>query len=1035
MKAAGQVLPLRSAREKTLLAALAYELGRPLSHTTLTDRIWDDPASANPSNLYSCASRLRSALRRAAELAGPSATGATLVSGAQSYALESDPAEVDWQQYLRLAGRARTHAEAGDGERALRAFHDAEELWRGEPLTGLPGNWAESTRSAMLRRRLSVRLGRFSLELALGRFSDLVPDLSAELEQYPTHEALAEHLLVAFYGSGRQSDALSLFRQVRRRLRADLGVEPGPRLTLLHDRILQQVPVNDLLPNPGHSTQSGSPLGGTVPSNLPSRSHLVGRGSDLARLSERLDGNLALQTLSGMAGVGKTELALHLAERLRPRFPDAQIYHCMRAHSPGQPPASAHSALVTLLRRLGTPAGSLPNETSELSALWRTELSRRRVLVLLDDVASPEQVRPLLPESASSVVLLTSRHRLSGLPGVHTYFVDLLPPDEAAALFRHLVGPERADDDEVLGHLVAQLGHLPLAIEIAASRLKDHPTWSLGHLSRRLSRTPGRLGEIRHEFRDVAKIFELSYLLLTSDQKSAFRRLGLHPAGEFDLYEGAALMGLPLDTAERILENLLDYHLITELSPDRFRMHDLLAEYSKLLADAEEKPSEREAARRRLIHCQLRLADRADRLVYPGRPRLPLPSAVNSTPEPHWTDEAEARKWLVETRTSLLSVERHARLTGLTNEAARLAHVLAEHLGQEGHWQDAVEMHTAAVEHWRSVNDRTAEARALIDLSGSHARSSRYVQAAESGESALELTRAVRDVDGQAEALAQLALLHWHVGEYEAALTLQRQGLSLPVSRHNRVRYSNNLGIILLYSSDHPSALAAFFESLTEVRQIGDLQREIGILNNIGEVHLAMDDRASARRTFEEALALNAIVGSEVDRAALRINLADSVDDPEDLPRALALCEMGLETYRQLGDRRNQANALNARGDIHLRSGSPRPALDSFTAAQGIARDIGAPYERSTALRGAGRAAALLGLLPLAEQHLRKAIRTARSIPHAGDEAAAADVLAAVLLRLDRATEAREVWRRAVALGASLDLSASEYLRTRLQGE
>ncbi|MGW2396092.1 AfsR/SARP family transcriptional regulator [Kitasatospora sp. NPDC001664] len=1034
VKAAGQVLPLRSAREKTLLAALAYELGRPLSHTTLTDRMWDDPATATPSNLYSCASRLRSTLRRAAELASPT-TGATLVSGAQTYALQSDPAEVDWQQYLRLAGRARTFSEAGDGDRALRAFQDAEELWHGEPLTGLPGAWAENARTTMLHRRLSVRLGRFSLELALGRFADLVPDLSAELDQHPTHETIAEQLLVALYGSGRQSDALTLFHRMRQRLREDLGVDPGPRLTFVHERILQQVPVGDLLPDRGRGAPVAQPPTAAGPSNLPSRSHLIGRDGDLDRLSERLQGNLALQTLSGMAGVGKTELALHLADRLRARFPDAQIYQNMRAHSPGQPPVSVHSALVTLLRRLGTPTAALPHETAELSALWRSELSRRRVLVLLDDVANPEQVRALLPESASSVVLLTSRHRLSGLPGVHTYFVDLLAPEEAAALFQHLVGPERVDDTEVLARLVAQLGHLPLAIEIAASRLKDHPTWTLEHLSRRLSRMPGRLGEIRDEFRDVARVFELSYMLLTPDQQSAFRRLGLHPAGEFDLYEGSALMGRSLDTAERILENLLDYHLITELSPDRYRFHDLLAEYSRTLADTEETPDERAAAHRRLAHCQIRLADRADRLVHPGRPRLPLPAGISPAPEPHWKDEADARKWLSETRASLLSVERHARRNGLRSEAARMAHVLAEHLNQEGHWQDAVEMHGAAVDHWRSVNDRTAEARALIDLSASHARSSRYVQAAEAGELALGLTRGVQDLEGEAEALAQLALLHWHVSEYDVALTLQRRGLALPVTRHNRVRYSNNLGIILLYSSDYPSALAAFFDSLTEVRQIGDLQREIGILNNIGEVHLAMDDRLSARRSFEEALALNAIIGSEVDRAALRINLADAIDSPEELPHALILCETGLETYRQLGDRRNQANALTALGDIHLRSGHPHSALASFTEAQEIARDIGALHERATALLGAGRAAARLDLLPLAEEHLRKAVLTARSIPHAADEAEASDALAAVLVRLDKSNEARKVWHRAVALGASLDLSASEYLRTRLQGE
>ncbi|MFD0574220.1 BTAD domain-containing putative transcriptional regulator [Kitasatospora gansuensis] len=568
IRAAAQLVPLRSNRERAVLAALAHDLGKAVSHDVLTQRVWDDEPPANAlALLYSYVSRLRRAFRDAIEQTGSDGPAPEVTSGPRTYTLEADRTAVDWHRYLRAAARARTLAEAGDDRAALAAFDQAEALWHGEALAGLPGLWAQATRTRMAEQRLATTLHRYPIELRLGRFTDLVPELSRQLDQHPGNESLAYHLLIALYGAGRPGDALTTFQRVRHHLLNELGTDPGPQLTHLHDRILNQAPVAELLPD-RQPAPRGTSHRSTALSNLPGMSHLIGRDDVLAQVAEADRQRARIQVLSGMPGVGKTELALHAADRLQSRYPDGRIYLSLQGHStPQSPPLPTHSALLFLLRTLGAPADSLHADTAELSTRWRTELAARRMVVILDDVASPEQVRPLLPDSPSSTALLTSRHRLTELSGAHTHFLDLLPEAESIALFRHLVGQERTDDIAQVGDIVARLGQLPLALAIGAARLKGRPTWTLERLARRLAREPGRLGEIRDEFRDVARVFEMSYLALSGDQRSGFRRLGLHPGPDFGSFEAEALIGRPGGQSERIIESLLNCHLLQEISP------------------------------------------------------------------------------------------------------------------------------------------------------------------------------------------------------------------------------------------------------------------------------------------------------------------------------------------------------------------------------------------------------------------------------------------------------------------------------------
>ncbi|MDH6128878.1 DNA-binding SARP family transcriptional activator [Kitasatospora sp. GP82] len=1007
IQAHDQILRLGSDRERGVLASLAHDLGRPVSRETLAERIWDDdPPATAYATLQAHLSKVRRVLRTASTIEASSSgrPAPEITRVAHTYRLEAEPESVDWQFFMRAVGRARSLAEAGDDLRALHAFRQADSLWQGEALAGLPGIWAHTARLGMDNQRLAATLARFAIELRLGRFTDLVPELSRLFELSPDNEALASQLIIALYGCGRQGDALDVYQRTRTRLLKTLGAEPGEQLARIHRQVLQGAPPAELLSDRFRTARPGP---GTVqgPSTLPPTTRLVGRREELARLTDVRGaaghgGVIRIEAISGMGGIGKTTLAVHAAEMLREHFPDAQLYLNLRAHSPAQEALTPEAALSTLLRALRVPPQSIPETLEELGALWQRQLASRRAVIILDDAADPDQVRPLLPEKSPSLVLVTSRHRLAELPGTAPVFVQVLSADDAVALFRHLVGPDRADDADLIRAIVERCGYLPLAVTMVASRFKAHPTWSLHHLAQRLTRESGRLGETRHRYDEIAGTFAMSYLSLTPDQQTAFRRLGLHPGPDFGPHDAAALFGLNLDTTERILESLLDCHLLEEPAPDRFRAHDLLADYAALLAARDEPPKEREQALYRLIAFCLLAADRADRLLYPRRARLTVPRMDVQSPQPQWADEAEAHAWLVESTGTLVSVECLARRQGHPAEAAWLAHVLGEFLHVEGHFAAAETMHRAAATHWEAVGDTRARARALLNLCATLERRSRYTPAYDAGQLALTLAKSADDLDGLIESYLLLATLHWAVSEFDAALLIQRHVLRVHAgsgSRWNRARILNNTAVSLSHLGKQAAALAAFTKALSELRHIGDSRLVAGSLSNIGQLQQEMGDLESARRSFEESLALASLVSPDAHRAAIQMNLASTLIFPEELPRALGLCRSALATCRRLGDRRNEANALIALG--HACAGSARhdEAHEYYTEARELARTIGAAHEEATALHGIGKAAAALGDPARAVKLLAEAVNLARLIRSPVDESRARETLDSVV--------------------------------------
>ncbi|WP_257041322.1 AfsR/SARP family transcriptional regulator [Streptomyces sp. TLI_55] len=987
---------LGSAKERLTLAALALDAGRPVSLDALIHRLWDDSPPAQPrASVHAYVARIRRRLRAMD-------SGNLLVQHAHTYSLDIGPEHVDCHRFQYLMGQARTMTDSGNDQQALRVLRDAEQLWRGEPLAGLPGLWAERMRGVLAERHLATRLDRIGIELSRGRFAELVPELNTLLEEHPTDEMIAGQLMTAAYGCGRQADALRVYARVQRRLRDDLGTDPGEALSRLQGLILNGAPVRALLPR--HETAP------TTPRTLPVHAELVGREEELAAIlhnasalptgSAASGAVIALQTVSGMAGVGKTLLALHAARRLGPLYPDGLVHLDLRSHAINREPLTTEAALTTLIRTFGVPVSALPDGLDELTSLWRGLLSNRRAVVVLDDAAGAEQLRPLLPGTTESVVIVTSRRRLTGLPGIRSIELDVLPPDDAMALFRSVAGAARTDRTNEVADIVRLAGYLPLGVELAAGRLASRPSWTTAHLLHRLTHGQGRLKEIRDTARgDIARAFEVSYRTLTGEEQTVFRHLGIRFGPDVDSYLVAALTDLPHSTAEDVLESLLNAHLIQEPAPERYTLHDLLDEYARALAMSEESNSARDHAIARMIDFYVQASEAADRLINPRglHPDRHLPPPRHAFPQ--WDNSAAAHAWLLAERAALMAAERHCRTTGRLREAALLAGALAGFLDDEGHSAEACRMHASAVEHWRSTGERQSEVHALIDLGNALSRCGRYEEALDAHRRALSGAEDVGDTAAGAEALHQLGVLHWNLGRLPEALDHQLRTLRLRLSTEDTwqvARSRNNLGITYIYIGNYTSARENLEAALADFKRAGDVREYARVLNNLSDLYARTGKTESARRFLLESLEVLNDSGSRSELAITQVNLANTMESPSELEPMLSLYQESLATFRRLGDRRNASNTLHAMGAALHAAGRFHEAAARHRHALEMARSIGAANEMAQALRCLGLAEHQLGQHGPAAAHITEAVQVAEAAGAAQEATHARDSLAMI---------------------------------------
>ncbi|MBV2357735.1 winged helix-turn-helix domain-containing protein [Streptomyces sp. J2-1] len=927
-----------SPQQRALLAALLLREGRTATAAELIDALWgEEPPSQAVAALRTYASRLRKVL------------GAdVLTSESGGYAVRAlDTGALDLAVAQELTARAEKARTAGDVTEARQALRRALALWDGEPLAGVPGPYAEAQRVRLAEWRLQLLESRLDMDLEQGSHAEAVSELTALTAEHPLRERLRELLMLALYRSGRQAEALAVYADTRRLLAEELGVDPRPGLRDLQERILRADPA---LAEPAAPVPQ-SAAAPVRPAQLPAsvqdftgRAAFVGELTGiLAAASEEQGRVMAVSAVAGIGGVGKTTLAVHVAHQARQAFPDGQLYVDLQGSS-GHP-AEPESVLGSFLRALGTPDSAVPDSPAERAALYRSVLDGRRVLVLLDNAKDAAQVRPLLPGTAGCAALVTSRVRMMGLAGAHLVDLDVMSPEEALGLFTKIVGRERvAAEREAALDVVAACGFLPLAIRIAGSRLAARRTWTVSVLAAKLADERRRLDELQAGDLAVKATFELGYGQLEPEQARAFRLLGLADGPDISLAAAAAVLDLPAEDAEELLESLVDTSLLESAAPGRYRFHDLVRLYARSCAERDEQPpSERESALSRLLDHYLATAARVYALERPGD-RLADHLEATEYAGLAFTDRHAAQDWLYAEADALLSCVRQSLHGPRLRRAVDLLWV-AKDLAESGANSRAYEVAAhESLARARAAGDPRAAGRALTALTDVHLVAGRFDDA---DAAAVEAFRAAEEADdpvprcwspntrgiialyqgrhedgerhltlaignfradanrpGEASALCNLSRIHLAGGRVDSAVALARQGIVIYDSTGNALRGANAryaLGLALTRNGQLDEAVECLLSALDTFRDSRQRLWEGMTLFRLAEADLAARRPAQAAPRAESALSVLRGIGGEWRRGLVLTVLGRALDGVGQPGRAQVCWQEALRLYEELG--------------------------------------------------------------------------------------------------------------------------------------
>ncbi|MFF2400850.1 AfsR/SARP family transcriptional regulator [Streptomyces goshikiensis] len=723
-----------------------------------------------------------------------------------------------------------------------------------------------------------------------------------------------------------------------------------------------------------------APRATEVPRTLPNDlTGFTGRERELGRLLERAaapaDGATRIVAIDGMGGSGKTALAIRAAHRLAEAYPDGQLYIDLRGFTPGEQPRLPLSVLGALLRSLGVPGERLPEEADSRSCMWRGMLAERRMLIVLDNAADVAQVRPLLPASSNSLVLITSRTRMVELDGCDWMSVGVMSPPDSRALVREALGRSRTEREPEAVEALAELcGHLPLALRIATARLRNRPRWTVRHLVDRLADGTRRLDELRSGERSVEATLRLSYRAMRKEHRDAFRLLGLHPGAEIDVHSAAALLGCGVREAEDVLEHLLDAHLVGQNEIGRYAFHDLVRSFAQSPRGGDDNDGDNDtvetAATGRLLDHFFAVTEEACRFLYPGRDAVDVPFARPAGGLPPIGSAGEAEAYFDREYVTLLAAVARAQERGFFAHAVHLARNLVFHLNARSYLSEYAQAADLAVAAARRIGDPAQLRLSLSNQTVSRAKLGRFREGIAAASEALDIAVSLGDRHGEAYCRDLLGMLHSCLGHLAAGRSHLERAVELyrEAGSNRQETYALcNLSSVYTWLGRHREAASAAERAVAISRRLGARNEEISALNDLAIARLATRDHSAARSAAEQALEL-----SDESRMPenLALTLALAADASLHLGRtrqAVAHADRAYGLIRAKGTALRQAVVENILGDVHCRRGEFDRALALHESAYELAAAIEYRIEAARALRGMSAALAATGRTGRAE--------------------------------------------------------------------
>jgi DNA-binding SARP family transcriptional activator/Flp pilus assembly protein TadD len=1023
---AGQPCSLGSARQRSALAILLLTPRTIVPVDALIDRLWDaQPPPKARESLSVYVARLRASLRQAV------GDSVRLAGRANGYMLDVDPDAVDLHRFRRLRRQAGALAASGDHEQAAAVLRQADGLWHGEALAGIRGDWVARMRDSLQEERRAAILERVESELELGRHADLVGELRGLLAQYPLDEAIIACQMTALYRSGRPGDALSLYRETRGLLAEEQGTEPGRGLSELHQRILRHDPQLAAGVADARSSRASPPE--TLP---PETAAFIGRAQELAQLAAEPGGTPGIWLIEGMPGVGKTALAVRVARMVADRYPDGVFYLNLHTFDPDRPALDTADALDQLLRMADLQATQIPDGIGARAEQWRSELGQRRSVVILDDAARRDQVRPLLPEAGESLILVTARRRIPDLEGARALTLDVLTLDDAVALFTHIAGPDRARDRDEVARAVELCGRLPLAIQLSAERLAHDHSLGLADLVEELALPVAGLGRFGAGSSALTSAFDMSYQALEPDHQQLFRRLGVSPCAEVSVHAAAALAGNTVAGAEKALAALVDHHLLAPAAADQFRFHTLTRGYAAARAAGDDPMPEQHEAVGRLLDYYLFTADHADRLLHPLRHRLPISVAQPSAEGPALRTADDAAAWLESEWRNILRAAQHAGRHDWKRHCADLTHALAGFVEISAYWDEAIAAQTLALHAARDLADPARIAQASLDLSVVSQHTGRYDGALGLAEEAATIYRSLADRHGLADALDKIGLAHVRAGRSREALAYFGEARTLYADVPDQYGVAETVGhsgIACWHLGRYPDGMEYLQEALSLYRGAGDRRGEAKILNNLGMMQLHCGFPEDALKNYTASLEIFSEIGGPQNQAILHHNIGRVLSHKGNHEEALVSGRKALAIYRQIGDLPNEASVLNDIGGIYQKARRDEEALVNYEKARSVAEQVGILSEQVIALRGIADVHRGSGRYAEAFEHYRTALSLTREISGLYEEAKILEGIAETTLRTQGPHAARIVFRQALDIFEQLGVPDAESARIRLE--